>query len=187
MSKGTPHRGGMPMRRLMLLRHAKAETPTAGQRDADRSLAERGREVAPQMGRYMAQHGLTPDRALVSTSKRTRETWDLVASALAKKPPADFEERVYEASAKAILSAVHAIDAKAHTLLVVGHNPGIQQLAVLLVASGDSNARHSLAEKFPTAALAVIDFGGDRWSDIKASTGRLDRFVTPRSLSIDAD
>ena len=175
------------MRRLMLLRHAKAETATAGQRDLDRVLAQRGREVAPQMGRYMGEHGLAPERALVSTAKRTRETWELVASALVKKPPADFEERIYEAPAKAILSAVQSTNNGVHTLLVVGHNPGIQQLATLLVTSGDSTARHSLAEKFPTAALAVIDFDVDRWSDVKASTGRLDRFVTPRSLSIDID
>jgi phosphohistidine phosphatase len=170
------------MRRLMLLRHAKSELAVAGQRDQERQLAARGREAAPLVGAYMAHHGLVPDKALVSTARRTRETWDLIASAFAKKPAVAFEERIYEASPKAILNALQETNAAVHSLLVVGHNPGLQELSKLLIASGDIDARQRLFEKFPTAALAVIDFPIDTWSDLHAHGGRLDRFVTPRAL-----
>jgi phosphohistidine phosphatase len=170
------------MRRLMLLRHAKSDWSAAGQRDHERILAPRGREAAPLVGAYMAQHGLTPDKALVSTARRARETWDLVAPAFRKQPAVAYEDRIYEASPKAILSALQETEAGMHALLVVGHNPGLQELSKLLMASGDIDARQRLIEKYPTAGLAVIDFPVDSWSDLHPHGGRLDRFVTPRSL-----
>lgn len=170
------------MRRLMLLRHAKSELAAGGQRDHERTLAPRGRESAPLVGTYMAQHGLIPDKVLVSTARRARETWDLVAPAFRKQPTVAHEERIYEASPKAILAALQETDANVHALLVVGHNPGLQELGKLLMASGDIDARQRLIEKYPTAGLAVIDFPIDNWSDLHAQGGRLDRFVTPRPL-----
>lgn len=170
------------MRRLMLLRHAKSELAIAGQRDHERGLAARGREAAPMVGAYMAQHGLVPDKALVSTARRARETWDLVAAAFAKKPAVAYEERIYEAGPKAILGALRQTNDAVHALLVVGHNPGLQELCKLLVASGDIEARQRLFEKYPTAGLAVIDFPIDKWSELHPHGGRLDRFVTPRAL-----
>jgi phosphohistidine phosphatase len=170
------------MRRLMLLRHAKAELAASGQRDHERALTPRGREVASMVGAYMAQHSHIPDKALVSTARRARDTWDLVAPAFLKQPAVAYEPRIYEASPNAILGALQETDAGIHTLLVVGHNPGLQELAKLLTASGDIEARQRLIEKYPTAALAVIDFPIDAWSDLHPQGGRLDRFVTPRAL-----
>jgi phosphohistidine phosphatase len=175
------------MRRLMLLRHAKSDWSVGGQSDAERALAPRGRAVAPVVGRYMAQHGLRPDLALVSPARRTRETWDLVGPAFDAPPPAKFDKRLYEARAAAILAVIQQAPDEAHTLLLVGHNPGMQELANLLAAAGDRDARQALAEKFPTAALAVIDLPVDRWKDVRAQAGRLDRFVTPRALTLEAD
>ena len=175
------------MRRLILFRQAKSEPARSGEADLDRPIAARGREVTPLMGAYIAQHALTPDRALVSTARRTRETWDLLAGAFAKPPPAAFDRRIYEAPAKALLAVLHETAADTHTLLVVGHNPGMQELASVLMASGDMTARQNLSEKFPTAALAVIEFAVDRWADIAPHSGRLDRFVTPRALALGAD
>lgn len=175
------------MRRLMLMRHAKAETSTSGQRDLDRALAPRGRAVAPLMGRYMMQHALAPDHAVVSPSRRTRETWEMVAPAFGKQPKFAYEPRIYEAAWKMLLGVVRETPQDAHTLLLVGHNPGMQELAAVLTGTGETEARHRLQDKFPTSALAVIDFPTDDWQSLKPSIGRLDRFVTPRLLNLDSD
>src|SRR5688500_15265530 len=113
------------MHRLLLLRHAKAERSRPGERDHDRRLAERGRGDAPKVGAYMVRHGYAPDRAIVSTSARTRETWDLAAGAMKKTPPVLFEERLYEASPRTLLAVIKETGPDVGTLLMVGHNPGL--------------------------------------------------------------
>lgn len=175
------------MRRLLLLRHAKAERSQPGERDYERVLAERGHGDAPRIGRYMARHGFVPDLAMVSTSTRTRETWALCEPAFKRAPPATFEDRIYEATPQAILGVIKETDADVGTLLVVGHNPGLQELAALLVASGDIEARQRLKEGFPTSALAVINFAVDDWSGLHPHAGRLEHFVTPRMLASETD
>jgi phosphohistidine phosphatase len=175
------------MRRLLLLRHAKSDRARPGASDHDRVLSPRGREDAPMLGAFMVRHALIPDRTIVSSAKRARETWDLVASEIAKAPPVAFDERIYEAAPQAILKVIKECEPKVHTLLIVGHNPGLQDLAALLVASGNLEARQQLNEKFPTAGLAVIDFALDDWSRLHAHAGRLDHFVSPRSLAAATD
>ena len=175
------------MRRLMLLRHAKAETGARGQRDVDRALAPRGRAVAPLVGSYLAAQGLLPDHVVISSARRTRETWEGLAPALPQTPSHNYEPRVYEAAPKALLAVIHEAPAQAHTLLLIGHNPGLQDLAILLTGSGDDDARHRMREKFSTAALAVLDFAIDDWKSLAPSSGRLDRFATSRMLNPDAD
>lgn len=170
------------MRRLMLLRHAKSDWSLPGQADHERTLTPRGRKAAPLMGRYIAEHGMIPDHAIVSTAARTRETWRLVAGMFPRKPPADFEDRIYEASPRDILAAIADAPASAQSLIVVGHNPGFHETANLLVDSGDRRLRRSLSEKFPTAALAVIDLEIDDWTAIRPGSGRIERFVTPRAI-----
>lgn len=170
------------MRRLMLLRHAKSDWSSPGQSDHARELAPRGRKAAPLMGRYMAEHAMIPDHAIISTAARTRETWRLVADAFPRKPSAAFEDRIYEASPRDILAAIAAAPASARSLLVVGHNPGFHETANLLVNSGDKRMRGRLSEKFPTAALAVIDLDIPDWTVIRPGTGRLEAFVTPRAI-----
>jgi phosphohistidine phosphatase len=169
----------------MLLRHAKSARP-AGVADIDRPLAARGREASPRMGRYLAEEGLLPDLVIVSASRRTRETWELV------EPSVDtteirFDARIYEAPASRLLAVVRETPSSIRSLLLVGHNPGFEELAKLLVGYGDRYAFARLTEKFPTAGLAVIDFDRESWSEIAPRTGRLDRFVTPKSLGADAD
>lgn len=175
------------MRRLLLLRHAKAERLQSGGRDHDRILAKRGREDAAAVGAYLVRHKLIPDQALVSTSARTRETWTLVAKAFAKAPPAEFEGSIYEASPEAILKAIRTTESAAKTLVVVGHNPGMQQLATMLIASGDIEARQRLLEEFPTAAIAMISFAVQDWESLHANGGRLEHFVTPQTLEAATD
>jgi len=174
------------MRRLLLLRHAKTERPEPGERDRDRKLTERGRADVPIIGAYMARHGLIPDLVLVSPVVRAEDTWALLAPAFAKTPRVTGEERIYDAAPEQLASLIReAHNAKA--LLVVGHNPGLQQLAVGLIASGDVDARARISEKLPTCGLVVIDFPFDDWSRLHASAGRLERFVTPRLVEAGTD
>ena len=175
------------MRRLLLLRHAKAERAQGGGRDELRALAERGRADAHKIGAYLKRHRLVPDSALVSTATRTRETWALAASAFDKAPPVTFEGRIYEASPQSILKAIRETGPDVTTLLVIGHNPGLQELAVLLAAAGDIEARQRLKEDFPTSALAVIALPAGDWRALHPHAGRLDHFVTPRSLEATTD
>jgi phosphohistidine phosphatase len=175
------------MKRLLLLRHAKAERAQPGEKDLDRVLTDRGRSDAARLGAYLARHGLIPDQAVVSTSARTRETYTHVAKALGKAPPALFDERIYESSPQAILDVVFETKPKSATLLVVGHNPSLQELATMLTASGDLDARRRLKEEFPTAALAVLSFAFDTWTKLHAHGGRLEHFVGPKWLEAATD
>jgi phosphohistidine phosphatase len=169
--------------RLLLLRHAKSEKAEAGMPDHERRLNARGRNDAPAVGAYMARHGLLPDRVMVSPAARTRETWERLASALGARPRVIHEERLYNAGSEAILALVKATEPTVHTLLVIGHNPGLHEIARLLIASGDVEARERLNEGLPTSALAVIDFAGKDWRKVHPHGGRLERLISPRSLA----
>lgn len=174
------------MRRLILFRHSKAERLEPGVADGERALTARGREDAAAIGTYIARHGLTPDRVLVSPSRRTEETWALAAAALPRQPALVREPRIYDASTERLFQIVASAANDAARLMIVGHNPGLHELALVLTATGDIDARERLREKFPTSGLAVIDFAFDDWAKLHPSCGRLERFVSPRSLS-DAD
>ena len=175
------------MRRLLLLRHAKAERLQPGGRDQDRVLAARGRANAKTLGAYLARHAFIPDRAVVSTAARTRETWTLLAAAMGQAPPASFEERLYDASPETIPQAVKETGPDTGTLMVIGHNPGLQELAAMLVASGDIEARERLGREFPTSALVVISFAAENWNGVHPRGGRLEHFVTPGWLAAATD
>jgi phosphohistidine phosphatase len=170
------------MPRLLLLRHAKSDWSEPGQSDRDRPLAARGRRTALEIGAYMTRHRLIPDHVLCSTARRTRQTFDLLAEQFPAPPSVTFADGLYEASSSDILQAIQASGADIHTLLVIGHNPGLQEAATMLIAAGDVEARERLKEKLPTAGLAVIDFPLDDWGKAHRKSGRLERFVTPRTL-----
>lgn len=167
------------MPRLLLLRHAKSSWP-AGVSDRDRPLARRGHEAAALMGRYLKEHGLSPDLVLVSPARRARETWELVAPFL-DGTDAREDGRIYEAPVGRLLEVLAGVAAPVRNVLMVGHNPGFEDLAALLIGAGSESDLHRLGRKFPTAGLAVIDLP-DEWQAIEPRTGRLDRFVTPKSL-----
>ncbi|MGJ7041801.1 phosphohistidine phosphatase [Shinella sp. BE166] len=170
------------MRRLLLLRHAKSAWPD-GVEDHDRPLGDRGRRDAPRMGIHMATAGLEPDFALVSSARRTQETWALVAPAFATPCPSRTVPSIYEAAPAAILDAIHAAPDESGTLLVIGHNPGFEELAALLAPQGEAGALGRLRTKYPTAGLAVIAFDSQRWADVAPGSGRLEAFVTPKTLA----
>lgn len=170
------------MHRLMLLRHAKTERAEPGERDRDRKLTKRGRADAPLIGAYMVRHGLTPDLALVSPAERAQETWKLLAASFAKAPKTSTDERIYNATADRLMNVLSEPHT-ARSLLVVGHNPGIHDLAVALIASGDVEARERVAEKLPTSGLVVIDLAFEDWQLLHPHAGRLERFVSPRLIA----
>jgi phosphohistidine phosphatase len=173
------------MRRLILLRHAKAAAPGGGS-DVDRPLAKRGTAAADRMAAYLAVEQLLPDLVLVSPARRTRETYERVASKLGEAP-VRFEPRIYEALAERLLAVLREAEPGSRGVLMIGHNPGLEALARLLVGYGDRYAFARMGQKYPTAGLAVIDFDGEDWRGLKPGSGRLERFVTPKSLGADED
>ncbi|UVK44691.1 histidine phosphatase family protein [Mesorhizobium sp. AR07] len=166
------------MRQLFLLRHAKSSWDDPDLDDFDRPLAGRGLKAAQLMGRELAARDWLPDLVLVSSALRTRDTWRLVAAELPVHPRVTFAETLYAASAANILSQIRQADASSDNLLVVGHNPGLEDLAKQLAAPGsEAKARKGLEEKFPTAALARFVFEGD-WSGL--SSARLTHCLRPK-------
>jgi phosphohistidine phosphatase len=172
------------MKRLYLLRHAKAVPADPGRDDHGRELTVRGMHDAGAMARYLRKNGFVPDLMLISTSARTRQTADLVLREMEAK--ADYREALYLAETGTILAMVQAAPRNAQGVMVVGHNPGLEDLASLLarepVRRKERVRRDVLEEKFPTAALAVLDFDVEKWRDISPGEGGLTDFVRPKDL-----
>lgn len=169
----------MGPRILLLLRHAKSSWDDPGLADFDRPLARRGREAAPRIASEMARRFWLPDAALVSAAARTRATWALAAGHLGDAP-ASFDADIYEAPAARILAAIRRTDDAVATLLVVGHNTGLQDLSQQIASSdSDDGALSGLTAKFPTAAVARFSFEG-RWRDLTGA--RLEAFVKVRDI-----
>jgi phosphohistidine phosphatase len=175
------------MKRLLLLRHAKAVPGTTKQGDHARPLNDRGRHDAPRIGAFMQHKGYVPDIVQCSTSKRTVETWRHVAPELGRKLDATFRDDLYLASWKAISNVIRALDEPARTALFIGHNPGLEECARALARrprSEDERDRLALMiDKFPTSALAVLDFEVDAWKEIGSGMGELFDFVRPREIT----
>ncbi|MBB1242568.1 histidine phosphatase family protein [Streptomyces durbertensis] len=164
-------------RRIVLLRHAKADWPEVP--DHERPLADRGRQDAPMAGDWLAAHGLVPDLALCSTATRTRETWKLAVPQLPKRPRTVYEERLYEASPGEIIAVVNEVSEECADVLVIGHNPGIQGAAQVLAGEADDEAGTRLERRgFPTSAIAVLEFAGP-WKAVQPGAARLTRFWVP--------
>jgi phosphohistidine phosphatase len=166
------------MRRLMLLRHAKA-LRAGGLQDFDRPLKPIGRDQARQIGEFMAAHGLAPGLALVSTALRARETFDLVDIFLHPPPERVDEPLIYEATASSLFEIARGLPGGQPSVLLVGHNPGFEELANELISAGDGTALARFHGHMTTGALAVIDFKADRWNKIEGRGGSLALFVTP--------
>ena len=171
-----------PRKRLILFRHAKSAWPL-GVDDFDRPLSGRGRDAAPRMGTFLEDSRLLPDLALVSTARRAQETWELFCRAIKPKIPTRRQREIYEAGDSSILDVIQAVEPEVRTLLVLGHNPGLEDLAVLLMKDDGGNAGQRLREKFPTAAIAVLTFDVADWRDIRAGSGSLDSFTVPKELA----
>jgi phosphohistidine phosphatase len=174
---------GSSGRHLILLRHAKSAWPEVP--DHERPLAPRGKRDAPGAGRWLRKSGLVPDRVLCSTARRARETWALAEDKLHAHPQVVFEPRVYGASTAELIELAHGTPAGVRTLLIVGHDPAMQGLALELagadLGAGPGEHPDALARvraKFPTAAIAVLAFTG-AWAGLGPGQARLADFAVP--------
>jgi phosphohistidine phosphatase len=166
--------------RLILLRHAKSDWPEDTP-DHDRPLAKRGRRDAPIAGQWLARNGYVPDAVVCSTARRARETWELAAECLAAATPGPppgvrFEPRVYGATVLGLLMLVREFPEDRRTVLVVGHNPGIAELAVGLI-----DPPPLPPAGYPTAAVAVLGLRGG-WADAGPASARLLDFTVPADM-----
>ena len=171
------------MKTLTVLRHAKSSWDDAVARDFDRPLNARGQRAAVTVGRHMRSEGLSFDHVVASPAVRIVETVEQVESGFGGALAPAWDRRIYLASASTLLDVIHELPAGADSALLIGHNPGLEDLVLMLVPdrSGDL-LRDSVEEKFPTAALAVISFDTTDWSAIRSNAGTLVRFVRPRDL-----
>jgi phosphohistidine phosphatase len=169
------------MLRLILLRHAKSGYPD-GVKDHDRPLAARGCEAAPRMGAYLAVEHLIPDLVVISTARRTQETFALVAKAYSEVLNHRSDKRIYEAPPERLLEVIRETPDTVRTLMLVGHNPGSQELTAMLTGYGDRFAFARMTQAYPTCGTVVLDFDVAHWADIAPKGGRLERFVTPASI-----
>src|SRR6185503_13458937 len=167
------------MKTLTLLRHAKSgwDDPTLS--DFARPLNARGRGAARAMGQEMRALGLAWDLVLASPAARVAETIQGLAESYGPVAPV-YDETIYLASLETLLGIVRATDDGCAALLIVGHNPGMERLALLLSRGGPLH--DEVALKYPTGALAEIAFPVDHWRDVGESSGTLARFLRPRDL-----
>ncbi|MCX4776136.1 SixA phosphatase family protein [Streptomyces sp. NBC_01264] len=170
--------------RLVLLRHSKSARP--GVADHERPLGPRGLRDAPAAGRWLRDAGCLPTLVICSTARRARETWALAAGQLGAEVPARFDERVYAAEPEELLEVVSEVSDEVKTLLLVGHNPGLEELAVSLarkaVAAAEAEPIERLSRKFPTSAIAVLSCPAS-WQELAPGSARLTDFAVPRGAA----
>lgn len=174
------------MKTIYLLRHAKSSWKDSSLDDIQRPLNKRGRLTAAAMGRFLADEGIMPAMILCSSSVRTRETLDGIAEFFAEPVPTRFEPSIYEADVATLLNRVCRLNNQLASVMVIGHNPGMEELTRLLAPGGGKagalEATATMAGKFATGSLAVIEAKVADWADVKAGCGDLMRFVPGRSL-----
>jgi phosphohistidine phosphatase len=161
------------MKTLLLLRHAKSSWDNTGLKDFDRPLNERGQEAAPLIGKAMRKRKLQPDLIISSPAVRAKETTQLVRDAAGLTPKINYEEGIYEASTRNLLEIVSRIDDSVHVAMMVGHNPGFEEL--LTVLTGET-------KRMPTAALALIELNIEKWSEVSSGRGTLIWLIKPKDL-----
>ncbi|WP_285734225.1 SixA phosphatase family protein [Kitasatospora phosalacinea] len=168
-------------RRLIVLRHAKADWPDVP--DELRPLAERGRADAVAAGRWLAEHGLVPDRVLCSTAVRTRQTWELAEPELGGAPELVLEPRAYRADADELVELLRELPPVVRTVMLVGHRPEVQELVLGLARENGNGHRNEalerLREKFATAGIAVLDVPGE-WGQLAPGSAELADYAVPR-------
>ncbi|MET4296359.1 phosphohistidine phosphatase [Bradyrhizobium sp. LB8.2] len=175
------------MRRLLLLRHAKTEIDAPSGRDRDRRLDDRGQRDSAQLGDWIAAHPPFPEAVLVSHAVRARQTWDIVWEAMKDRvaaPQVEILSELYGADPAQILETIRTatVPADPKQLLLIGHNPGMHEVALMLVGGGDPAGAKAIADNLPTAGLAIFDFDVKDWGDVAYRRGKLVQFVSPKLL-----
>ncbi|MFS0737812.1 histidine phosphatase family protein [Sphingomonas sp. 1P06PA] len=171
------------MKRLILFRHAKSGWDDPVARDFDRPLNAKGKRAARTMGQHLRKIDLRFDHLLASPAVRCVETLESFVEGYGETPPPAWDKRIYLASGVTLLDVVQEAPDSATSLMMCGHNPGLEDLALMLVPDrSDDAARDELEEKFPTASVAELIFEVDSWADVKANGATLGRFIRPRDL-----
>jgi phosphohistidine phosphatase len=170
-------------KQLVLLRHAKSSWDDPFLEDFDRPLAKRGRKAGKQLSTWLDAQAIRPDLVLCSPAVRTRETLALIADAIGPAARIDYDKALYLAEMEDLLTRIRQTDPAAHSVMVIGHNPGLHDLAVALVRPGAKTDRARLAEKFPTATVACFDLPIAAWTALKTGEGTLKKFVRPADLN----
>jgi phosphohistidine phosphatase len=166
------------MRRLILMRHAKSSWADPGQRDLDRPLNKRGRQAAGLLGAWLKKKGHLPDQALISSARRTQETWSGVVAKLGAAPTSYLPE-IYHAGPDTLLETLQRAAGEAKRVLMVGHQPGMGAFAARLLKQPPADP---VFVKFPTGATVVIDLPAEAWTGVAWGSGELVDFVVPRAL-----
>jgi len=161
------------MKTLLLLRHAKSSREDSSLQDFDRPLNERGKKDAPLIGKYCRKQKIKADLAVSSPAERARQTAELVLKSAGLKVELRFDQRIYEASLRRLLDVISQIEDTVSTLIMVGHNPGFEELFEALTGQ---------AHDLPTASLACIELSVEKWSEVRAVVGDLKWLVTPKEL-----
>ena len=170
------------MRTLGLMWHATSGWDEPELDDLDRPLAPRGRDAAPLIARYIRKSGWQPDLVLCSPAARVRETWELMTPVLGRTVDCKTLRTIYPGAPGRLLETLRRAADEVETLMLIGHNPGLGRLAAGLCATGPKKPLERMRSKFPTAALAVIDFDVERWDQVAPGAGRLRAFVRPKDV-----
>jgi phosphohistidine phosphatase len=168
---------------LHLLRHAKSSWGDSSLRDHDRPLAARGRRATTLLRRHFDAVALCVDLVLCSPAQRTRETWERVRKGLTKAPDVRFVPDVYEATVDTLLGLIRAVDPTVTALMIIGHNPGLEELTAVLADGLEKPSAARLPRDFPTGGFATFTVRSD-WADLDRGGVSLESFVRPRDLSV---
>ncbi len=174
------------MKTIYILRHAKSDWAGAGLKDHDRPLNERGREAAPKMGAYLKSKKYKPEVILCSSARRTMETCDLIRPFVGSKVNVEVDESLYLAEPRRLIERLRSLNDDIESAMLIGHNPGLEQLANGLSASPatqeEERLHRRMREKFSTCALAVIAMPVKAWREVKMGSGSLQDFMRPKDL-----
>jgi phosphohistidine phosphatase len=170
------------MKTLHLMRHAKSSWDDPRAFDHERPLAPRGARAARRMAEHLAKSDVVPVLVLCSSALRTRQTLDAIAPSLDARTVVRIDDSLYGADAVELLDRLSRIPADVGSVMMIGHNPGLHDLALDLSGDGDAAALRRLETKFPTGALATIDIAADDWRDLELGGGYLRAMVVPKQL-----
>jgi phosphohistidine phosphatase len=170
------------LKTLFLLRHAESQGASGWDNDFDRPLTERGRKDATEIGASLRDQGRIPSLVMHSSARRATETWQRIAPELGVEVPAVADESLYLAAPRQLFATITSTPEPHESLLIVGHNPGLHELALVLARHGASEDLDRLRAGYPAGALSEIRFGAARWSDLRPKTGHLEWIAFPRQV-----
>ncbi len=172
-----------PARKILLFRHAKSAWDNPNLTDFERPLAPRGERACGTMTRFIREQGLQPQIILCSAAVRTRQTLDRIKAAFDTRFEVEYEKALYLCSPSIFVRRLRELPDSYQSVMVIGHNPGLQSLALDLIGAGDPALLGKISAKFPTAGLAMLHFEGPSWKELKAGSCELQDFVVPRELA----